>query len=166
MYFILETEEQLKRLEKVGGDCYIELITTNDNFHPKLTGFVALYIRPLTEPGDDIVTSKKEVLGKGYIIPIYHNECANVAKERLVAVLKKFDRIYILNKKNALYHLVLGGNCIDLSLRHAMLCYEKLGIEQRIGEKTCDWDYNRFGDKNNINQIIPISKLYERCEAR
>src|SRR5574344_121210 len=166
MYFILETEDQLSRLERVGGECYIELVTTNDNFHPKLTGLVGVYIRPLKEPGDDIVKVRKEILGKGYIIPVCHNECASVTKERIVQILKKFSKIYILNKKNALYHLVLGANCVDLGLKYAMLHYEKLGVDREVGEKTCDWYYNRFGDRDNINQIIPISKLYERCEAR
>ena len=43
MFYILENEEQLQRLELMGGSgCYLEIVTTNDNFHPKLSGMVAV----------------------------------------------------------------------------------------------------------------------------
>ena len=106
MFYILENEEQLQRLELMGGSgCYLEIVTTNDNFHPKLSGMVAVYIRPLED-------------SKGYIIPIDHNEGICVPVSRVEKVLDSFSRIYILDKKAGLYFFNLGSNVCDLNLKY------------------------------------------------
>ena len=60
MFYIIEEEhklENLERLMKLGA--YVDVVSSNDEFHPKLTSTVAVYIR--------LVNSHH-----GYIIPINH----------------------------------------------------------------------------------------------
>jgi hypothetical protein len=60
MFYIVEEEAKLQSLEKlVRLGCYVDVISSNDNFHPKLTSTVAIYIRLLQST-------------HGYIIPIKH----------------------------------------------------------------------------------------------
>lgn len=150
MYFIVENERDLNKFEQLESkECFLDLITTNDLFHPKLSELIAVYVRPLLE-------------NEGFIIPIAHDEGLNVPKERVSKILKNFRKIYVLDKKRALYFFNFGTETIDLSLKHAMLHYEKPDLG--IGNKTVNWFYNRYGGMKNLNQIIPLVKLYERCE--
>lgn len=150
MYFIVENERDLSKLEQLGvKGCFLDIITTNDLFHPKLTELVAVYVRPLIEK-------------VGYIIPISHEEGLNVSVDRVIKVLKKYSKIYVLDKKKALYFFNFGKETIGLNLKYAMLHYDKLDLG--LGNKTVNWFYNRYGGKPNINQIVPLVKLYERSE--
>ena len=153
MFYIVENERDLSRLKQKGAnkteDCFIDLITTNDLYHPKLADLVAIYIRPL-----------KDV--KGYIVPIDHDEGLNVELEIVQDIIKSYKKIYVLDKKRALYYLNLGKETHDLELKYAMLHYEALNVE--VLDKTVSWFYNRYGSMRNINQLIPLVKLYSRSE--
>ena len=149
MFYIVEQEsklESLQRLAKLG--LYVDVISSNDLYHPKLTSTIAAYIRP--------VNSKH-----GYIIPIDHDEGINVAKSRVYSILLEASKLYTVDKKNLLYHFNLQ-DAIDLSLLYSMKNYERL--EYTRENNTLNYFYNKFQDFKNINQLIPISKLYESCE--
>lgn len=155
MFYILENEEQLTRLESLGEySCYFDIITSNDNFHPKLSSLVAVYIRPMQ--GSETVEEK------GYIIPVNHDEGIGVEVSRIGKLLKKFSKIYILDKKAGLYFFNLGKNVCDLSLKYAMTYYKRL--ETNCTVLTYNWFYNRYGGLENLNQVIPLTKIYEKCE--
>ena len=82
MFYIVEQEsklENLQRLSKLG--LYVDVISSNDLYHPKLTSTIAVYIRP--------VHSKH-----GFIIPIDHNEGLNVSKERVSSILSATTNLY------------------------------------------------------------------------
>ena len=100
MFYIVENERDLSRLKQKGAnkteDCFIDLITTNDLYHPKLADLIAIYIRPL-----------KDV--KGYIVPIDHDEGLNVELEIVQDIIKSYKKIYVLDKKRALFSLHLGN---------------------------------------------------------
>ena len=69
MFYIVEQEDKLQNLQnliKLG--VYVDVISSNDYYHPKLTSTVAVYIR--------LVDSHH-----GYIIPINHDEGINVSKD-------------------------------------------------------------------------------------
>ena len=71
MFYIVEEESKLQSLENfIRVGCFVDIIPTNDLYHPKLTKTVAVYIR--------MINSKH-----GFIIPIDHNDGLNVEKERL-----------------------------------------------------------------------------------
>lgn len=149
MFYIVEQEsklESLQRLSKLG--LYVDVISSNDLYHPKLTTTVAIYIRPIKSD-------------HGYIVPINHDEGFNVAKERIYGILNSASTLYTLDKKNLLYHFNLQ-EAIDLSLVYSMVKYDRLEYSRE--NNTLNYFYNKFRDFKNINQLIPISKLYESCE--
>ena len=149
MFYIVEQEsklDQLVGLMKLG--CYVDVISTNDLYHPKLTSTIAVYLR----------FSKSE---HGYIIPISHDEGINVDKQRVYELLLKCSELYTLDKKKLLYHFNLQS-AIDISLLYNMTYYDKLTYSKE--NETLNFFYNKFSTYTNINQLIPISKLYESCE--
>jgi len=149
VFYIVEQEsklESLQRLSKLG--LYVDVISSNDLYHPKLTSTVAMYIRPVKSD-------------HGYIVPINHDEGFNVAKERIYGILNSASTLYTLDKKNLLYHFNLQ-EAIDLSLVYSMVKYDRLEYSRE--NNTLNYFYNKFRDFKNINQLIPISKLYESCE--
>lgn len=149
MFYIVEQEsklENLQRLSKLG--LYVDVVSSNDLYHPKLSLTVAVYIRPLTSE-------------YGYIIPINHDEGLNVSKDRVYGILKSASKLYTVNKKDLLYHFNLQ-EAIDLSLVYSMVKYDRLEYSKE--NSTLNHFYNKFQNFSNINQLIPIGKLYESCE--
>src|SRR5210317_1557042 len=149
MFYIVEQEsklESLKRLAKLG--LYVDVISSNDLYHPKLSSTIAVYIRPLNSK-------------HGFIIPINHDEGLNIPKDRIYDILSSASKLYTVNKKDLLYHFNLQ-EAIDLSLLYSMTKYDRL--EYTRENNTLNHFYNKFRDFPNINQLIPISKLYESCE--
>lgn len=149
MFYIIETDTQLERLQsfgRLGG--YVDIVPTNYFYHPKLTSTVAVYIRP---------TNSKH----GFIVPIDHDEGLNVDKERVYEILKSYSTLYTLDKKLLLYHFNLQG-AIDLSLLYSMVKYEKLEYSRDFN--FINYFYNKFKNIYYINKLIPLSKLYELCE--
>ena len=149
MFYIVETEIQLDKLEKLGRlGGYVDIISSNNNLHPKLNTTVAVYLRP--------VNSKH-----GFILPIDHDECINLSKDRVRDVLSKFTTLYTLNKKDLLYHFNLQ-QATDLSLLYSMTYYDRLDISKETS--TLNYFYSKFANFQQINKLIPITKLYESCE--
>ena len=149
MFYIVEKESKLVSLENfIRVGCFVHVISSNDYFHPKLTTTTAVYIR--------MINSKH-----GFIIPIDHNDGLNVDKERVYKILNKAQVIYTLNKKELLYHFNIQ-KAIDISLAYSMTFYDKLEFNSSIS--TINWYYNKFNSKKDINSLIPITKLYEKCE--
>jgi hypothetical protein len=145
MYFIIEKETQLQKLGKI-GDCYINIIPNNDNYHPKLQSVSLIYLRPL---------EKK----KGYIICINHSESLGLDIDNVRDyILLNTEKIFVLNKKNFMYHLFLPSGIIyDINFIQA--------IDTKDISNNCIIKfYNNYSEMNNINIIIPITKLYEREE--
>lgn len=161
MFYVVESEEQLQKLEdlKFLKDCYVEVVTTNDNIHPALTSVVAVYINPFEEELDP---DTQEVLGwkDGYIIPVDHNEGLCVGLDRVQEILLQFETVYVLDRKATLYFLN-HPNFVDLSIAYSMQNYSKL--EYFVREKTYNWFYNRYGGRKDLNKIIPLTKIFEKC---
>lgn len=149
MFYIVEEESKLTSLEKlVRLGCFVEVISSNDMYHPKLTSTIAVYIRLLKSD-------------HGYIIPINHDEGLNVDKNRVYDILKKSNKVYTLDKKKLIYHFNLQ-EAIDISLLYSMVKYDRLEYSKETG--LLNQYYNKLSDNPNINKLIPISKLYESCE--
>jgi len=150
MFYIVESDKQLKRLEKYKDiPTYVEAVPSNFSYHPKLADTVGVYIRPIT-------------LDKGFIVPIDHEEGLNVEKDRLYDILKQFTTLYTVDRKALLYHFnLLNSN--DISLLYMMKKYDRLQIPDY--NKGINHFYNKFDDDISINKVIPISKLYEYYET-
>ena len=151
MFYIIEEEsklENLQRLSKLG--LYVEVISSNDNYHPKLTSTVAVYIRPLKSK-------------RGFIIPISHDEGLNVSKDRISQLLLSCKEIYTFDKKELLYHFNIQA-AIDISLLYSMTEYDRLQVNDNIS--TINYYYNKYSNFKNINKLIPLSKLFEKYEKK
>jgi len=149
VFYILESKDQIDWLEnQTNSPLYVDVVSTNFYYHSKLTATVGVYIR--------VVGDKQ-----GYFIPISHDDGLNVDKERIYNILKKAQTLYTLNKKTLLYYFNLQ-RAIDISLVYSMSNYKRL--EYSLTNTTIDWYYRTHSENPNINRIIPIVKLYERCE--
>ena len=136
MFYIVEKEsklENLQRLSKLGF--YVEVISSNDNYHPKLTSTVAVYIRPLKSK-------------RGFIIPINHDEGINVDKDRVLQLLLSCKELYTLDKKELLYHFHLQS-AIDVSLLYSMKDYDRIEISDNVS--IINYYYNMYSNFKNIN---------------
>lgn len=146
MYFVIETEEQLKSLSKPGR-CFIELITLSEEAHPLLTSPCVLYYNDFE---------------KGYIFPIKHSEAFSLTLEAVKDFLQSIPKVYLLDKKWHSYFLDLP-QAIDLY-------YTVLDVDNEIKNLQCytplhlDF-YNKFKYNVEVNTLIPVSKHYERCEC-
>tara|TARA_B110000503_G_scaffold64513_1_gene101639 strand:+ start:271 stop:1596 length:1326 start_codon:yes stop_codon:yes gene_type:complete len=150
VFYIAESEEQLTLLKNYGSKGgYVEVISSHDLYHPKLTTTVAVYIRPVDHK-------------EGYIVPINHEEGLNITKERVSDILSAYRTLYVLDKKNALYHFNIQ-HAIDLSLLYSMVKYDRLEIPSK--NNTVNWFYNKFSEFKNINHLIPISILHQKCDS-
>lgn len=149
MFYIVEEESKLDYLERSARfGFFVEVISSHNLYHPKLSSTVAVYIRPLNQ-------------NKGYIIPINHDEGINVAKSRVCNILSKAETLYTIDKKRLLYHFNLQ-RAIDISLLIAVTEYKKVDFYN--DNNVLNFFYTKFSRYSNINQFIPLSKLYEYCE--
>ena len=146
MYFIIETAEQLSQLPRP-EKCFIELMSMSEHTHPALTTPCVLYYNDFE---------------KGYIIPISHSEAFSLPIDEIQTFLKGIPKVYLLDKKWHSYFLDLP-NGIDLY-------FTLLDIEGKIPDVQCytpvhlDY-YEKFKYSPVVNNYIPISKHYERCEC-
>ena len=146
MYFIIETEEQLSQLP-VPEKCFIELMSLSEHTHPALTLPCVLYYNDFQ---------------KGYIIPINHSEGFSISIDQIQSFLKSIPKVYLLDKKWHSYYLDLPQG-IDLY-------FTALDVDGKTEDFQCytpvhlDY-YEKFKFSPSVNDYIPISKHYERCEC-
>ena len=144
MFYIIERQDQLEQLGPF-NDCFVQFIQQNDNYHPKLSPLSLVYVR-------DIIQHK------GYMLCLDHNESFSLQQQDVFEwLLANTDRMFVLNKKEALYHFSYPDKLFDINfIEHPDL----------TGVFTpCHTFYYRQHTANPItNKLIPISKHYEECE--
>jgi hypothetical protein len=146
MYFVIETEEQLLQLPKP-EKCFIELMSFSEPTHPHLTSPCVLYYNDFQ---------------KGYVITINHSEAFPIPLASIQAFLSTIPKVYLLDKKWHSYYLDLPQG-IDLY-------FTALDIDGKVEDFQCytpvhlDF-YEKFKFSPSVNDYIPISKHYERCEC-
>ena len=144
MFYIIERQDQLQLLPSF-NDCFVQFIQQNDNYHPKLSPLSLIYVRDITRH-------------KGYMLCLDHNESFSLSQQEVFEwLLGNTDRIFVLNKKEALYHFSHSDKLFDINfIEHPDL----------TGVFTpCHTFYYRQHTANPItNKLIPISKHYEECE--
>lgn len=148
MFYIVETEQQLKELELLSyKDVFIHPIVGNDKYHPKLTDLVGIYVKPRDCEGVFILTN--------------HEEGFNIDRERVNEVLSLFPTKYTINRKNLLYHFNLE-DVQDLSLKYSLS--KHIQLDSDIQDSTIQWYYSKYPSFIEINKIIPISILVRYCD--
>lgn len=149
MDFILESNKNLSILDQyLDLPTFLGIIPLNDRFHPKLNGVSALYL-------------SFKGIKDSFIIPINHSECSNFDLGIVIDYLTKFNRIYVMSRKESLYYL--GPNkFLDISLIAILL--EGTKLEFRSPVSSIEYFYRTHSDFFPINSIVPITKLHEKWE--
>lgn len=143
MFYIVETDEQLNELfDKDYDKVFVEPVYHNDNIHPSLNYVSLLYIKPLNND-------------KGYMVCLHHTEALELNKTPINRLLASFNEVYVRDRKSFIYHFPLK-NIINISF----------GIPEYAEPttQTHDFFYQKHGDIEDVNAIIPLVKHYERCE--
>lgn len=143
MFWLIETEKDLEYLQqKPINEAFVEIIPYHNHIHPVLNGVSLVYIRPF----NDI---------KGYMLCIDHSETSSLNKTVIDAILQNIDRIWVQDKKQALYYFPLKCLC-DLS--------QLIPPYIQDPPKVFNHFYSKYPTYDKINKLIPVSKHYERCE--
>jgi hypothetical protein len=147
MFYIIERTEQLSRLGYL-GDCFVNFIPLNNNFHPNLTDLSLIYIRPVDHK-------------KGYMLCLKHNESFSLDRDEIVNyLLENTEKMFVPQKKETLYHFPYPEKLYDINF------IEYVNLNDNIITNKCVEFYYRHHYNNPIvNSLIPISKHYEEQES-
>lgn len=146
MFYVIEAREQLNRLAP-SKQCFIKVILGNDSYHPLLSEVSLVYY-------------KNE--SKGYVLAVKHSEAFSLALSDIQDFLSKHEKVYCLDQKQTSYYLP-HDNLIDIN--QIILDEENKLLTFECATKVHLDFYSRLPYLKNINEIIPISKHYEKCEC-
>jgi len=146
MYFVIEDIDQLSQMLPERA-CFIQVVSGNDRYHPNLTNLSLIYYNNFS---------------KGYIFVVDHSEGLHLGIKEIEDFINLHEKVYLLDKKYHSYFFNIN-NCIDVQF---------ININQtgKFEEFNCDTllhrdYYLKYGEDDNINKFIPISKHYEKCEC-
>ena len=147
MFYIIEKKEQLAKLSKM-GDCFVNFIPLNYNFHPNLSELSLIYIRPVGHK-------------KGWMICLNHNESFSLDKNEVFEhLLNNTSRLFVPQKKETLYHFPYPDKLYDINF------IENVNLNNNVVSNKCiDYYYKHQFNNPTINTLIPISKHYEEQET-
>jgi hypothetical protein len=95
MYYLIETEEQLKEFESQQyQEVFVEVIPFDNREHPCENEVCAVYIFPLNSQ-------------KGFILPITHSETLSLKISDIERVLNEFKAVYVRDKKEFMHYFLL-----------------------------------------------------------
>jgi len=146
MFYVVEAKEQLDRLVP-SKECFVKVILGNDSYHPLLSEVSLVYYRNET---------------KGYILAVNHSEAFSIDLTHIQDFLSKHEKIYCLDQKQTSYY-IHHGNLIDIN--QIILDEENKLLTFECATKVHLDYYSRFPYLKNVNEIIPVSKHYEKCEC-
>ena len=143
MFYLVETEEQLKELSYKGyKKAYCEIIPLSNHLHPHQDNISCIYLHPLDSH-------------KGYIIPINHGEAFQIPLSKVIELLNSFNNLYVISLKET-WHFIFNRAFTPISPLPPTYI--------RNLTKTHNYFYKKYPKQKDINAIIPISKHYEMCE--
>ena len=100
MFWLIDTEKDLEYLQtKTIQEAFVEIIPYHDSIHPALNGVSLVYIRPFNDT-------------KGYMLGVDHSETDSLNKTVINSILQKIDRVWVQDKKQALYYFPIKSLCI------------------------------------------------------
>lgn len=141
-FYIIEKQEQLNNLSNL-GDCFIHFIGGNDNYHPKLTNLSLIYLHSLNND-------------KGYILSINHTESFSLNIDSINSFLhNETNKLFCINKKDTMYFYNNFNKLFDINFIQ--------NIKDITYTESCyNYYYNNYFNIYNVNNLIPISKHYEK----
>ena len=146
MFYIIETREQLERLLP-SEKCFIKVILGNDSYHPLLGEVSLVYYRNES---------------KGYVLAVKHSEAFSLPLQQIQDFIYKHKKVYCLDQKQTSY-FIHHDNFIDIN--QTILDVENKFMTFECATKVHLDFYNRFPYIQNVNELIPLSKHYEKCEC-
>jgi hypothetical protein len=155
MFYLIETEDQLEKLEsklRKSHRIHLEYIQGNDNTHPALAEVIAIYINT-GYPNNE-----------GYIIPINHPECINWDKDEIFEWLRRDGsrEFYVRDKKAALH---TNPTIHYTDIQHCLFRNKNILLTDTHNTQAHAWYYRKFA-QIKANKMIPIGKHHERCESK
>jgi hypothetical protein len=143
MFWLIETEKDLEYLkQKPIHDAFVEIIPYHDHIHPALNDVSLVYIRPFNDT-------------KGYMLCIDHSETTSLNKTVIGDILQSIERVWVQDKKQALYYFPLKCLC-DLSQLIPPYIQESPKVYNHF--------YSKYPNYKETNKLIPVTKHYEKCE--
>jgi len=143
MFWLIETEKDLEYLQhKPIQEAFVEIIPYHDHIHPVLNNVSLVYIRPFNDT-------------KGYMLCIDHSETTSLNKTVIGGILQNIERVWVQDKKQALYYFPLKCLC-DLSQLIPPYIQEPPKVYNHF--------YSKYPNYKETNKLIPVTKHYERCE--
>lgn len=152
MYYIIETEEQLKKFSEYDmTNCIVDVIPFNDTFHPAISPVSLIYIKPFKSRA-------------GFILSINHSESFSLDISSVMELFEsKVGQIYAINEFRLLY--LLGNkkplNCLKMA---KFLATGEVFNESEYNTTAHNFFYQRYNCNHDINRLIPIAKHYEKLE--
>jgi hypothetical protein len=153
MFYVVETEQQLQKLEIYRNKpSFIEIIPFSDRVYPKLGKPSLLYYRPLTAK-------------KGFILAIDHLESLSIRFNTILAFLGSLEaEIWTIDKKMALHY-----GLENLPLKGLKMAYALSTSDPFPDIDDCDTSAHKFyhrklKDRLDVNRFIPISKHLEKYD--
>lgn len=143
MFWLIETQSQIEYLiNRQYKEAFIEIVPYHDKVHPALNDVSLVYFRPSIER-------------KGFMLCIDHSETLSVNKTLINTLLQGIERLWVRDKKNALYYFQIKS-----------LLNINILTNPYIPEPTTThtYFYNKYPDNKEINKIVPVVKHYEVCE--
>jgi hypothetical protein len=141
-FYIIEKLDQLNRLGSF-GDCFVDFIPNNNNYHPKLSSLSLIYIKPLNDK-------------KGYILCLNHSESLSLDYTTIIEWVKNnTSKLFIINKKQAMYYFPFSSKLYDINF------IENIPLDKQPTISCIEWYNRKYINSPILNQLIPLSKHYE-----
>lgn len=146
VYFIIETEDQLKKLQ-VSEQCFVKVITNNDNYHPCISYPSVVYYNDGS---------------KGYILCSKHSESFSIDFKSIRAFIQSHKKVYVLDKK---FHSYFFDHSVLVDVNFTILEKTNKLFNLDCDALTKKSTYSAFSLEDNVNELVPISKHYESAEC-
>jgi hypothetical protein len=144
-FYVIEKTDQLEKLTHF-GDCFIDFISQNNNFHSKISPLSLIYLRPLNDH-------------KGYIFCLNHSESFSLDKEHIINwINNNTQKLFTPDKKRALYYFDNFNKLYDINF------IENIPLDKLQTNNCIDFYYRKHHALPNVNCLIPLSKHYEEKE--
>lgn len=152
MYYIIETEEQLQKFSAYDfTNCFVDVIPSNDNCHPKLADISLIYIKPFRSR-------------MGFMLSLDHTEAFSLPKEAVDAFISnKLGNIYAIDGKRLRY-FTKRDNALYCLKMAKYLATGDIIEESKFNTTAHNFFCQKYEYRPDVNKIIPIAKHFEKYE--